>query len=343
MKKKDMVKILEATKTISDLKQILSYTKYEKHFSGNLGVKDEKNWFPFVEGLEPQFEVLKKEIKKAQIENTKALADLKLCTHDVRISTNEDNGMYISETHKCVLCNKYISTPRCNNWYENTHAVIIKNNKQDCGDYWYFYEQGMSQSEILDIVIKILDKYKNEDEVNLVQDFANLNLENKNIKIYDSSKNSSKFILIIGGSNINILENGNKLYLTKELNDSSVNFLEYFSNILDTKIVLIDRKETIEKSVFDSYRKKSWIKLISYKYITEVEKELALLTNTPFKIIIDLSDFYTANIFNNRINCERYLLNLREYFPNSDIFELEERKEKTEYMDVCHKIKKILK
>lgn len=339
MKKKDIIKVLNAVKTINNLKEILSYTKYERPFEPPLA-KDEKYWLPNIKGLESQLETLKKEIRNAQEENDKALNDLKPCTHEVRISTYEDLGIGDTETHKCVLCGKYIAKPRKNNWYENTNAVVIKNKEQFDGDYWYSYEKGMSKKEIMNIITNILNKYNDEDEIDLIKEFANLSLENKDINIYDQTKNNHKFILIIGGSNINILEGDSKYYLTKDISDISIKFLKHFSNILNTKIVLIDRQETIKKAIFDEYRKNDWIILKPYEYLEEIEKELTLLKNTPFKIIIDLSDFYKLNISDNQIKEERYPLNLKQYFPNSEIFEITE---KQEYMDVCHKVKKLLK
>ena len=345
MKKKDIVKVLKATKTIADLQKILSYTKEKVPFNTSWQIKDEKDWLPDIKGLEPQLEILKQEIKQAKKDNDKAINDLKKCTHDVRISTYEDVGICFfgdSESHKCVLCNSDIAKPRQNNWYEDTRAVVIKNNKQFDGDYWYSYAKGMSQKEIMSIIFNILDKYEEDDEIDLIAEFANLNLKEKDIVTYDPLKSNKSLILIIGGSNTCVLEGSSKYYLTKELSDVSVQFLEHFSNILNTKIVLIDRKETIKKPIFDEYRKCDWIKLITYEYLDEVEKELGFLTNVRFKTIIDLSSFYKLNIFDNQINEEEYSLNLKEYFPDSDIIQMRDVSE-IECHNICHKTKKLLR
>lgn len=111
MKKCDILKMIEANKTIEKNKELVSISFYEEGiYRWEL---DEKCWFPNIKDLEEHFTVLKKEVKTAinkTNENRKIIDDYN-CQHETRLIDYSAYG----NSSVCVLCGKKIPLSGCSN------------------------------------------------------------------------------------------------------------------------------------------------------------------------------------------------------------------------------------
>ena len=321
MKKKDIKKVLFAYDNINNLSILVSYTKTNGFSS--IYDKDEKLWLPFLEGFEEEMDILKDEIREARASYDKALEDKKMCSHDIRIETVEDDGGFcLSPTHRCALCGAVVNTNY--SWYlsdgRNNYTVTVKNKNQFDGDYWYIYDKGLDRGEVINYVMSFLDKYEDDDEVDLVEEFSLLDLQ-KDITVNKKKRILNDYVLIIGGTNKERLYDD--IYISKAVNDESYNFLDYFGNLFNTKVALFDREEVLSKDKFDKYRKCRWILFKDYDSLFSLEKELTNFRDIDFGVILDLSDLYDYSYQDNCLTTLKYDLDLKSIFPNSKIVKID--------------------
>lgn len=321
MKKIDILNMINANNVIENNKNLLSTIKEKMHNS--YYYKEEKFWFPDISELNNYFEVLKKELKEAKEKTLASETFIKKteCTHEVRLKYRST----FSSLNKCVLCGHIASSDNVMNFsesiYRNKHTVTFDAKYQENEDVYYEIKTGKTNSEVRDLIIEILKKCKDDDEVDLVEEFSKLNLNNVEINLEKRKKEN--YILIIGGTNLEYIDKQKKIYLTKSLQLNSDEFISYFSGLLNTRIAIIDRKELLDnkiiKMIEDDHKKMS---LYDYTTIDDLDCIFYQLKDISFKLIIDVSEMYNYEINNGRIENKIYDLNLKDKFPNTHIVKI---------------------
>lgn len=340
MKKSEILKLIEVNKIIKNNSDLLSITKERENSRFQ---KDKKYWFPNIEELKEEFNILSIEVQEAlnEVDVCKQYIQNSNCNHDVRL---EHYGLFGSHS-KCIFCNKSIESDNCCNFEysinRNKYCVTLVAKYQDDDDYGYVSD-GYTDEQVYKIILNLLKDKDMDEEVDLIQEFKKLDLHD--CKINDEKKVNENYILIIGGTNKKFIDKDT--YIVSENSNASSEYVKCFSQLLNTRVELIDNTEILEnldfKKMFDdNYR---YLKFTSYKTKEELEKELLRQKDIPFKVIIDLSNLYEYKISNDVVTKEKVELNLSEYFPNSHIVKInDESNNKLEQEETCVKIKKLLR
>ena len=321
MKKKDLLKLIEAKYKIINNEKLVEFTERS---AGNFRwyQKKEEDWFPKIDDLENEFNILKKEVKLA-LKETKEAKDVINnfeCNHDVRLNYYE----LFSNTSKCIFCDEYIHGDNVSNWEysknRNKYCVILDDKIQfDSDGDDYIIDNGYTINQVLEIILDIIKDKNDEDDIDLIQEFKKLNLIN--CKINDQKKSKENFILIISGSNKHFIDD--ESYIQKKGLDFGLEIVDYFYGLLNTKVKLIDNTEFLEnKKLQEISSYNDNIKFTNYDTIEELERILNQQQEVPFKLIIDLSELYNYKIDNNSIIKESYNINLNEIFPNSHVIKI---------------------
>ena len=171
MKKKELLKIIEKVietdKVTKKSSKILTITTYE---TTNV-TKDESMWFPNIEELKDEFEILKKEIKEVQVNLDKSREIIreikKNCKHEIRI---EYFGNYI-DGYQCAICGKM--------FYPSLE------NSTNIDNFAYIECEGYEKEQILNIILEILKHKDDEEEIDLIAEFKKLKYPNCEI-IYNA-------------------------------------------------------------------------------------------------------------------------------------------------------------
>lgn len=317
MNKIEIIKIIQANRQINKNKEILSIIT-DKRLDR---VKDKYYWFPKIEELQKEFDILSHEIESAIKENNQNENYIKKCNcdHSVRL---EYYGLF-SDTYKCVFCGESISSDNCVNWEysinRNKYCASLVAKYQEDEDYGYI-KDGYTKEQIYEIIMNILKDKNDDEEIDLVQEFKSLNLLNS--KINEDKKVNENYILIINGSNKHYIDN--ESYLYKNGTKLGLDFIKYFSGILNTKVELIDNNEVLLSEEFKEYFPSNNynLKFTKYDTISELESILKNQKDISFKLIIDLSELYKYSVENSVITKENYKLNISDYFPNSKIIKI---------------------
>lgn len=311
MKKKDIINLIKVRNTLDKYNGLLEISK-----DGKLS---EDKWFPNILELNDEFEVLKKEVKKAIKETKKAkkMQEKANCNHEVRIYSSSDNMIFWRE-YECVFCKEKITSDNVSNWEldtsRNKHTVTISNKFDDKG--FIDNDEGYTKEEIFKYILDILKKYNDEDEVDLVEEFSKLNL--RNCKINKEVKNPDDFILVIGGSNSFVINN---LYIEGPYSRESIEVFNYFSNLLKTKVKILGNKKLFTSNLFrksfdDNNRFTSYT---CYETLEDLEDALKSLQKVPFKLVFDLSKLFEIEIKDNAIEKKDIDLDLKKLFPEAII------------------------
>ncbi len=327
MKKKELLKLIkkvnEANKVIMNNSRLLSITKFDSLSMPNS--KDERMWFPNIPDLKEEFEILKKEVKEAQIniEKQKEIIEEaeKKCNHEIRL---EYYG-YPINSYQCVICGKIIHPDNYFSWGDsinrNKHCVILLSKDQVDEDGFSYEESGgYKKSQILSIILEILKHKKGDEEIDLIDEFRKLKFSN--CKIRDDKPILEYYILIIGGSNHECI--GENAYVYTPTYMPAVNFLKYFKNLLNVKIEFIASGDILSGYECTEIRNEnnSEIKFSKYNTLEELNYLLKISSKIPYKMVIDISNLSTYEIVNNKIVMKKYNLNLNEKFTNSYIVEI---------------------
>ena len=238
MKKRDIIYLINADRTIKNNKPLI------ESFS--------KLYFPNIDELKPSFEILKKEIEeiKRESEDAKTVMDETMCSHDVRIESS-NIGIFNIEKNYCPLCQK--SFLKGYSWFDpidkDSHTAIFKPKYYEDDDWYEELEDGYSSDEVIEYILKIIEPYEAEDEIDLVEEFSKLQL--KGTTIDKTRRKKEIYILIIGGTNINYLKDN--IYVSSNDCESTLPYTKYFSDLSNAKIFVLDRKEnTEEKKLFEN-------------------------------------------------------------------------------------------
>lgn len=324
MKKMEILNLINAKKVIQKNKKLLSLitSKYDILLS-------EEHWFPNIPELSNEFDILKKELKEALCETEQMIVEYnkltKKCKHEVRL---EHSGIFNSRYYQCIFCGKNINGVNNEKWEESINInrrcvnLLYKYYCDEDGYEEILKEDAYTYEDIIDIIEKILQNKEMDEEIDLVDEFKNLNL--KHCSINDKKLKLEYYVLIIGGTNKQYIDE--KFYLSKINSLDSIEFLKYFKDMLNTKVALIDNSSIINGNHCQKIQEEKNPNLKFWKYgtIKEFLDLLKEIEDIPFQLIINLSELYTYKIVDNKIIKEKYQLNLKEIFPNSYIINIDE-------------------
>ena len=127
------------------------------------------------------------------------------------------------------------------------------------------------------------------------------------------------------------------IYVRKNYKSSTIDFLNYFSQLFNTKIAIIENPNTLIKKEFIEHEKNYYLKFYNYNNLIELNNNLSNLKSVPFKVIIDLSDLYDYQFNDKTFSSKPYDLNLKELFPRSQIIKVQNLSSKS-----LQKLKKFL-
>lgn len=322
MIKREILDLIKAKQTIQDNRKILSLARFHNGFP-----KEENTWFPRIPDLEKEFETLKKELKERINETEKAQETYNRitskCKHEIRMNyyTETDFGNYMC--CKCLFCDKKILDNSHEQWEESIninkrYVKLLNRYYTDCDGCQDIYkEDAYIEEDVINIIYSILQNKDDDEEIDFIEEFNKLNL--KYCEIENKKIRPEYYVLIIGGSNEEFI---NKSFYIKKFNQpTGLIFLDYFKDLLNTKVEFINNFDYIESETIKS-RKQDNVKLQGYSSNKNLESILKKEKNIPFNLVIDLSDLYTFSIDNNQINAIKYHLNLKDIFPNSKIINI---------------------
>lgn len=317
MKKSEILKLIDAKKIIKKNSALLSLTR-DKMVKSLL--IDKEYWFPNIDELKEEFDVLREEVQSALDETATCKKNIQSsgCKHEIRLKYF---GLFGGDS-RCIFCDEIIAPNNCTSFEysinRNKYCVDLIAKYQVDEDY-NDVEDGYTDEDVYEIIIDILKDKEDDEEIDLVQEFKKLNL--KKCKINEEKKVTENYILIIGGSNKQFVDD--ESYLYKKGLRVGIDFVRYFSSLLNTKVELIDNGETLESDDLKALSKDNYnIKLNSYNTTEELEKILLKQRKIPFKIIIDLTELYEYKVSDDAITKEPVTLKLDEYFPNSHIIRI---------------------
>ena len=305
-------------------------TKNVKELENN--IKYERAIFPNIKELEEDFNTLIKELKKIisvrDISKEKIENITKNCKHEIRLVYY---GLF-GNSYKCPICDKSLSDSDFDlNNKLRSHCVLLPNKYQyDSDDI----KDGYDKDIIYNIILDILKDKNDEEEIDLIKEFANLHL--KYCKIINEEVEDEKYILIIGGSNIENITNYS--FITSVNNINSEDIYDYFKDLLNIRVKYIENEKTI--GCKSSVRGDGTIAKESYNSLENL-KEILNKETVNYNIIIDATNLYEYIIENNKIEVRKYDLNLKEIFKNSKIVRIEDiskDKSRKESVDLKNKI-----
>lgn len=321
MKKKDILKLIKARQTINNNAALLS--TIENTYFHTTSYINESRWYPNITELKPYFDILKEELLKAKNETEKAkkIIAKSQCPHEVRLKYH---SLFVS-SNACVLCGKSVSSDNLISFkeslYRNKHTVTFTSKYQSDEDGEYIIEDGKTNDDVLAIILDIIAPFNDEDDIDLVQEFAKLNLPNVDINL--EKRKTENYILIIGGTNQEYLDNEHKVYVTQNDEFDYKDIIAYFYELINTKIAIIAPKDILNdekiKEIEDNH---SQVFYQDYTTLGYLDTAIYQVKNIPFKLIIDVSNLYNYEIIDNQIVSTRHNLNLQEKFPNSNIIRI---------------------
>lgn len=208
----------------------------------------------------------------------------------------------------------------------NKYFVSLPNKYQE-GDYGEKYEiDGYTREDAYKIISYILKNKDDDEEVDLVQEVKLLNL--KNVNINEEKKVKKNYILIIGGANKELIDDevfiqSSSLSLSR-INYMSLNMVENFSGLLNTKIRLLENEELLDSWEFKKMfpEENHNLSFVSYDCIKELEGKVELQKDVPYNLVIDMSELYMYRIVKDRIKKELYYLDLNNIFKNCNVVKL---------------------
>ena len=331
MKKKDIINLINAKSIIKKNYNLLKPIKTDD------GYLEEDKWFPNIEKYKEQFDILKKEISDALNETkiAESIANNIKCDHEVRL---KHFGAFWSN-YECVFCGKSVSSDNLIDWFQsmnrNKHTISFYDKYQEDEDGYYTTNNGKTKEEVIDMILRILAKYNDEDEVDLVNELSKLEISG--MEINKEPRKEENYILIIGGTNLMYIDPNEGIYVRKNYKSSTIDFLNYFSQLFNTKIAIIENPNTLIKKEFIEHEKNYYLKFYNYNNLIELNNNLSNLKSVPFKVIIDLSDLYDYQFNDKTFSSKPYDLNLKELFPRSQIIKVQNLSSKS-----LQKLKKFL-
>lgn len=330
MKKKEILDLINANRDIDVNDSVISNIEDRSYF--RIFRRSEESWFPNIPELNPYFEILKNEIKESLVktEEAKKIISNTKCNHSIR----QKFYSTFSSTNKCIFCGEEISSDNQKSFREsdnrNKHTVtFISKYQTDGDDYEYEVDNGYTKEEIYKYIIKILENFNDEDEIDLVEEFSKLQISNMTVN--KEKRKQEKYILIIAGTNKEYISDST--YISNNYDLKVDEYYNYFISMLNTKVAIIDNSFK-----YDNFSSK--VEVMNYDTLELLIKSIDDLKDIHFDIVVDLSKLYKYNIINNEFESIDYKLPLNELFPNSNMFSINESLKVDEN---CNNIKKLLK
>lgn len=310
MKKREIVNLIELNKKILD------------------GRKYEGIVIPEFDELKDELDILKMEVEEGIKVSEEAQKKIKECNCDHSVRFHYPGGWGYMRDDKCIFCGKGFAADnvhRGDTIYEdinrNRYCVRFTTN--------YFYDDDFycvnaySESEVYDLLLKIIEDIDDNDEIDFVQLLKNLNI--KDCEVDERRKEKTYYILIISGSNKYSI--GDRGYITCDRIPLLSDFASLFTSIPNVRIELFDNEKSFKDKNFTdkiNINKLGNIRCAHYETIEELKKELDSEMNVPFDIIIDMSSLYDYKIDNDKIISEKVDINFKEIFPNSYIIKIDD-------------------
>lgn len=318
MKKKDIIELINANiKCLDNVNFVKEYDwKLDRYFNRILSLSRDVE-------LDKWVNILNEEIKEgvslynegeSVINNYK-----KSCTHEVRLSYS---SCFFSHTC-CIFCNESIAGNNvitgCSYDDKNRNKYCVSFPGKDTDEDGHFYD-GYDKKMTYSIILDIIKNKEDDVEIDLVQEFKKLNLDE--CKINEEKIEKEFNILIIGGANTLNIGNGAKI--KRDINLNSIKLSLALSDDQNIYVDLIDSKDNI-----DRYEIKEKLKLLDnfrysyYEDIHTLEKILDERKNIPYDLIIDFSDLYNYEIKEGKIIQTKHNINLNNIFENSENIRIE--------------------
>ena len=319
MKKREIIEMINSIETLKKYGDFIVMKKEDDRFIEIF--EDEKRWYPNIPELKEYFDILKEELTDIKDKTNNAIKNRKTikCSHEVRLKNYQLSWRY----YQCALCGASI---KLSNRFEepldlDKHYISFINKYQfDYDDGPYKIESGKSRKELLDLILKILEKYSDEDEVDLVEELSKLNIGPEEVNLEKRSKET--YILIINGTNIQYIKKDNIYISRRPLISDTIKFIECFLGLLNTRLAIVEGESFIK----DEYLKKienPRNKILKYVAIKDLKINLNALRYIPFKLVLDLSELYNYKIENDEVKVSDYLVDLKKLFPSSVIIRIQ--------------------
>ena len=172
MTKKEILKLIKLNSEIQNSKKVLKSIYDTYYFPIEIELREEK-WFPNIPELQSEFEILKKEIyeSKDTINERKREINgiIPNCSHQISSEKTSCFWGGLSVSNKCIFCDKLID-------HDNEFPLITFQTFYD--EYGDIIEPHFSLSNIYSIIEKILEKYNDNDEIDLIKEIGLLDLNN---------------------------------------------------------------------------------------------------------------------------------------------------------------------
>lgn len=315
MKKKDILKLINAKTTITKNEKLLS--TIQNRLFRTTHYEPMEFWFPKLPELKEYFDILKKELLDAKQETEEACDILSntICQHEVRLNYH---SLFCS-SNVCVLCGQSASSDNVISFkesnYRNKHTITFPAKYQEDDDGPYKVKNGLTNEEVYTIIKSILENYSDDDEVDLVEEFSKLDIKAMNVN--KEKRKNENYILIIGGTNRKYV---NDTYISRKKYSDSTNFITYFSEVLNSKIAIIENRDILNnQEIANLERNHNNIFFQDYNSLDTFETCLYQVEKIPFKLIIDISELYDYQIQDESILSVPHELSLKDKFPNSHI------------------------
>lgn len=318
MKKMEIIEMLNSIETLKKYGDFIVTRREDDRFIKCF--EDEKRWYPDIPELKEYFDVLKEELTDIKDKTNNAIKSrisIK-CSHEVRL---KDYNLF-GYSQECALCGENISSDKFQEPLDlDKHYISFVNKYQfDYDDGPYKIESGKSRNELLDLIFKVLEKYSDEDEVDLVEELSKLNIEYDKINLERRSKET--YILIINGTNIQYIKNNDISISRRPLISDTIKFIEYFLDLLNTRLAIIDGQSFIKGEYLKKIDRPR-NKILKYETIEMLKTNLNSLRDIPFKLVLDLSELYNYKIENDGVKVSDYLVDLKRLFPGSVIIRIQ--------------------
>lgn len=321
MLKKEIIKAIDNNILIKNNEDILDITKYELNISGvpRKCDKDESEWFPEVEGLKEEFDVLKREVVDTKNRVDIAKNELKNLKCDCKVRLYY-NALFMSYS-KCVLCGKTFNDENVingntiyNSKNRNRQCVMIKGEYEDDDVYC----AGYKKEGVYPIIKNILKDKMDDEEINFINEFKKLNLID--VKIDEREFEKEYYVLIIGGSNKHYINDN--IYVAGKTLLNEVDIAKFLCGIPNVYVEILENSESLDSSIFNKkfpYKGINNVRIDGYDTIEQLKKIIDQEKNVPFDLIIDASNLFKYD--NNDI--VSYNLSLKDIFKDSTIIKIE--------------------
>ncbi len=319
---------------------ILNLIKLKDEYNKNLDIQKIKaHDFPKIELLKEEIEILKKEIltRRTLLSNQyNELSEMqKNCDHSIRYYYPN----VFSMERNCIICGKRILDDNMSN---GSLYNDINRNRYFCEFLQSFEDdeeghiEGVNIEVIYSYIKEILRNKPADEEIDLVKEMKKINPEN--CRYIENPFKKEYYVLVIGGSNKLMLNNN--CFISSLNTDIATEISKYFVGIPRVNLELIDNDERYSSFRFNELfpnKNISGVKFESYKTLEDLNKILNELSNNcPFDLVIDLSNPFEVNIYNNEMNIKKIYLDLKKLFPKSFLVKFHSLFEKLlEKYDLC--------